>query len=140
MSTETNKAIATKMLAAVDAGNLDVAVQYLAPDFQAHLQGNPQPFDRDGWRQFGEMFRAGFSNSRHEILDIIAEGDRVVTRTRWQATHQDTFQGVPPTGKQVTLDSVMIARVVGDQIAEHWVTVDMTGFMQQLGAAQSVAA
>jgi predicted ester cyclase len=43
------------------------------------------------------------------------------------------FQGIPPTGKQVTLTSLEVYRVTGGKLAEEWVELDMLGLLQQLG-------
>jgi hypothetical protein len=47
------------------------------------------------------------------------------------------FQGIPPTGKRITVTGIWIDRMVDGKIAERWGQVDMLGVMQQLGAISS---
>jgi SnoaL-like polyketide cyclase len=35
------------------------------------------------------------------VEDMIAEGDKVVDRLTWQATHQGPFMGILPTGNRL---------------------------------------
>ena len=68
---------------------------------------------------------------------MIAEGDKVVARVRWTGTHQGEFQGIAPTGKQVTLRAITIYRIAGRKIVEVWEEADILGMMQQLGVIPS---
>jgi hypothetical protein len=60
---------------------------------------------------------------------------KVRTR-RWtiSGTHQDDFQGVPPTGRPITMKGIEFSRVVDGKIAEHWVQFDVLAVIQQIGA------
>jgi predicted ester cyclase len=40
----------------------------------------------------------------------------------------------PPTGKTVAFPLMIIYRLEGGKIAQHWMVVDMLSFMQQIGA------
>lgn len=55
---------------------------------------------------------------------------------RWTAcgTHEGQFQGMPPTGKQVTITGSSIYRTASGKLVEGWTIADMLGLMQQLGA------
>ena len=56
--------------------------------------------------------------------------------SRWTitGTHRGTFQGVPATGRQVTMAGIDFIRVVDGKIAEHWAQFDLVGVLQQIGA------
>jgi predicted ester cyclase len=49
-----------------------------------------------------------------------------------RGTHHGAFQGIPPTGKPVTLTGISIWRVDGGKIVESWHELDTLGLMQQL--------
>jgi predicted ester cyclase len=51
----------------------------------------------------------------------------------FHGTHRGEFQGIPPTNKQVGFSSIEVNRVVGGEVEEHWVELDLLGLMQQLG-------
>jgi predicted ester cyclase len=83
---------------------------------------------------------AGFP--RYEILadDMVAEGDKVVLRATFRGTHTRDFAGLAPTQRKVTQPFIIIYRVDGERIVEHWIGIDMLSFMQQLGAVPEPAA
>jgi predicted ester cyclase len=68
------------------------------------------------------------------VEDSVAGGDKVAARVTFRGTHEGEFQGIPPTGKQVTFTSIEFNRMAGNQVAEHWVELDLLGLLQQLGA------
>ncbi len=79
------------------------------------------------------LVEAGFP--RYELIpeDIIAEGDKVVVRALLRATQNGEFQGIPPTGKQVTLPAIVIYQIDNGKIVHHWLSFDSLSVLQQLG-------
>ncbi len=65
--------------------------------------------------------------------DMLAEGDKVVTRYTARATHKGPFMGIPATGKQVSVKGIQINRFADGKIAETWDHMDYLGLMTQLG-------
>ena len=116
-------------------GNIDAAGDYIAEDVVDHsaLPGNPPGLD--GPKAIFRMIRAGFPDHDAVIHDLVAEGDKVVTRKSFTGTHEGEFLGVPPTGRRVTIDVIDIVRVEDGRIVEHWNTVDLLGALQQMGVA-----
>ena len=129
---EENKALVRRFYEAFDQGGPDAAVAYLAPDARAYF-GSNAPMDREAAKQMLGMFSSAFPDGHHTFEEVIAEGDRVVTRGVWRGTHRGGFMGIPPTGKQVAISVVHIDRVAEGKIAEHWGQGDMLGLLQQLG-------
>jgi predicted ester cyclase len=80
------------------------------------------------------MLRAASPDLRFTVDDMIAEGDRVVTRWTARGTHKGVLFGCPPTGRPVTVEAIAIDRYVNGQITDHWAVRDDLGMMQQLGA------
>jgi steroid delta-isomerase-like uncharacterized protein len=117
-------------------GDIDACVGLLRPDFVANIAGAPEPaLGRDPWKQNALMFHAAFPDLRAEIEDIFGAGDRVAIRLTFRGTHRGAFFGLPATGRAVMFSSVEIYRVAGDQLAEEWVSPDVTSLMRQLGAS-----
>ena len=79
------------------------------------------------------MFRAAFPDVHVEIEDMIAEGDKVVTRFTIYGTHKGEYHGVSPSNKQVVFTETTTARVVGGKITDLWANVDSLGMWRQLG-------
>jgi predicted ester cyclase len=133
VSTEQTKAIVLQLYQAFDDRTLEQAFALLAPHFVAHLAGMAEPLDRNQFKQFGLSFYEAFSNGQHIFDEVIVEGNRVVTCGRFTANHLGAFQGLPPTGKQITIAIMHIDRVEDGKIVEHWGQGDAQGLMQQLG-------
>jgi predicted ester cyclase len=72
---------------------------------------------------------------RYELViqDMVAEGDKVAVRATLRATHQGVLMGIPPTGKHIEVPAIIIYRVDGGKIVQHWMNVDNLGLLQQLG-------
>ena len=77
-----------------------------------------------------------FPDAQVSVEDVIAEGDKVVTRYTIRGTHQgETEEFGPPTGKRVELEGITIHRIEGDKIVEEWERYDNLSALQQLGIA-----
>jgi steroid delta-isomerase-like uncharacterized protein len=122
---------ARRFIAALDAQDWASVMEQVAPDCRSHVGG--QTLDREGWKGMGQMFYAGFPDGAHEVVDLIAEDDRVAVRGRFEGTHTGDFQGIPPTGRRVALDMVLVYRFAGGRVAEHWGYFDGASLMAQLG-------
>jgi C-1 hydroxylase len=70
---------------------------------------------------------------RFEIDDMVAEGDKIVTRMTWRATHRDSYMCSRPTDREISCTVIGIARVTNGKIAEHWGVTDELYLMQQIG-------
>jgi predicted ester cyclase len=68
-----------------------------------------------------------------EIEDMIAEGDKVVTRVTGRGTHAGTWMQIEPTGSVVRVKGINIDRVVAGRIVEHWGEADTVGMLVQMG-------
>jgi steroid delta-isomerase-like uncharacterized protein len=133
-STEENKALYRRWFEeVVTGGDLELADGLLASDYVMHFPGSPAPVDREGHKQLLLMFRTGFPDWNEMVEDVIAEGDKVVIRVTGRGTHEGEFQGIPPTGNQVSVTGVGIGRIEEGRIAESWAEYDALGMMQQLG-------
>ena len=118
-------------------GDVSVAEEMLADDFVDHTPFGEIPGTREGVMQLFAMLRQAFPDLRAEIHDLLADGDRVVTRKTFHGTHQGDFMGMPPTGKQVAWDVIDIVEHRNDKMVAHWNVVDAFSLMMQLGAIPS---
>lgn len=67
------------------------------------------------------------------IDDMVAEGDKVVTRVTGRGTHQGIWMAIAPTGRQVQVKGINLDRVVDGRIVEHWGEADTVGMLLQMG-------
>lgn len=132
---EHNKALVRRGVEQVwNGANFDAADEIVAHDFVVHASrpGN-EIHGSEGAKQYFAMLHQAFPDLKFTIDDHIAEGDRVVTRWSARGTHKGEFQGIPPTGKEVTLSGIDIDRIAGGKIVECWMNLDELGLLQQLG-------
>jgi len=123
MSTEENKAIVRRYLGALSGKEKPAT---LVREFVADSD--------EALRQHITAMEAAFP--RYELIaeDMIAEGDKVVVRATVRGTHRGELMGIPPTGKEVSAGGILIYRITGAKIVEHWMQFDDLGTLQQLGA------
>ncbi|OOZ38490.1 hypothetical protein BOW53_15435 [Solemya pervernicosa gill symbiont] len=133
MSTEENKALARRFRETMDEGHGAGMEEFVAPQVVMNFPGVP-PLSRDQVKELVVAFYSAFPDLRQIFNDQIAEGEKVVSRVSFCGTHKGDFQGVPPTGKKVEFEAVLIDRFEDGKIVEHWSSLDMFGLMQQLGA------
>jgi predicted ester cyclase len=82
-----------------------------------------------------ENFRALFARMpdvQAAVEDRIIQGDKIVARMAFTATHTQPMQGIAPTGRRFTLRTIDIWRVENGKLAEHWDVVDTAGLQKQL--------
>jgi steroid delta-isomerase-like uncharacterized protein len=118
-------------------GNLDVADELFSRDYVNHDPASPEiPPGPEGVKQLAKMYRRAFPDLRFTIDEMLATGDRVVTRWTGEGTHRGPLRGLPATGRRVRVCGISIHRMAGGRIVETWVSWDTLGMMEQLGAAQ----
>lgn len=139
MAAEENKAIVQRFNVLVGevfrTGNVDALDEVLAPELVYHQPGAPP--DLQSYKRFFAMFRLACPDMRYTLEDMIAEGDKVVDRLTWHATHQGEFMGIPPTGNTLTVTEIHVNRIAEGRIVERWSEVDRLGLMRQLGLVPS---
>lgn len=100
----------------------DAADRFIAPDLVEHNPHLPQGLA--GKKRFIAALLAGFSDYHGDIQEMLAEGDKVVTRTLWTGTQDGPFLGRPATGNKVRFATADFYRIDNGKVAEHWDVVD----------------
>lgn len=129
MDSSANVAVVTRFYEqGVNQRRWDVVNGLLAPDFRH----NGQMLGVAGQRRNLEILYAAFPDVQVEILETVAQGDRVVTRMTWIGIQQGAFMGVPARGRRVQWSAISIIRVAGGKIAEANVIEDDLGLLRQI--------
>lgn len=135
MSTEENKQIVRRWREEIwGKGNVKIIDELHAPDFVGHYSGVPGgPIrGREALKQTFTTYLAAFE-IKVTTEFVLAEGDKVVVHDTNQVKHTGPFQGIPPTGKEVSASSTDIYRIADGRIAEQWFESDFTGLLLKLG-------
>ena len=140
---ETNKAIALRLVEVFNGRQLDRLEDVLHPKFRgrgisAFVPGGPEvgPGAR---RKLYEMFYQAIPDTRAEVLDVVAEGDKVVLVDRFGGTHRGEFLGRPGTGDRIEWMAIHIYTIRDGKVLEDAYLRDELAIMQQLGLAPSAA-
>jgi predicted ester cyclase len=101
----------------------------------------PEVEPRRGRAQFATEVRAVMAavpDSRWTISDLLVDGDRVAVRITWAGTYgPGPFRGVTvEEPRAFAVEHIHIYRLVGGELAEHWVVRDDLAMLRQLGALQ----
>lgn len=81
-----------------------------------------------------QRLRTAFPDLTATIDDVVAEGDRVVTRVTSRGTHAGSFAGAAPTGRQVSWAGIVVRRFEDGRMVEQWSKHDLLALLQQIGA------
>jgi steroid delta-isomerase-like uncharacterized protein len=134
---EENKALVRRYFEEIwDKGNLDLIDELFTTNFVRHgptgTEGEVRGLEE--FKGLVSMYRSAFPDLQVPIEDLVAEGDRVVSRWRTRGTHEGELMGIAPTGNQASVTGILIDRISGGKIEEEWVDYDTLHLMQQIGA------
>lgn len=125
-----NKTIVQRLVREVlNGGRLEVIDELYTPELASAA------------RRWIAPFRASFPDVHMEIVELIAEDDKVVGRFTCSATHSGAWRGYPATGRRFEdIDEVSIFRFRDSRIAAVWSLEDTLTRMEQLGLVPPTAA
>ena len=130
---EENKALALRSWEIVNRRDLDAVQEFYAPDLVWHEPDQDIHGSEEAKRFLATYFRA-FPDLTHAVEDVIAEGEKDVTRYTLSGTHRgETEEFGPPTGKRIELEGITIHRIEDGRIVEEWERYDNLSVLQQLG-------
>ena len=134
MSTEQLKSAAKRFIEqGLNQKNMAEFDLYFSPYVINHSVPPNLPPGREGRKLYMSTFLTAFPDLQFRIDDMIAEGDKLVTRWTSTGTHLGDLMGIPPTGNSATVTGIAIDRFVNGQSVENWGVFDQMGLMQQLG-------
>jgi len=85
-------------------------------------------------REWIGPFRESFPDFRMEVVDLIAEDDRVAAHFRCSGTHLGLWLGHPPTGRRFCdVDEIYIFRVSNGKLVGAFGVEDNLSRLLQLG-------
>ena len=132
-----NKETTKKILAAVDAGDLNAFAMYVSPNLIEHMPA-PPGVNASSHFELAKMmiagFHVGFPDGKTTPISIVAEGTMVMVHSRYTGTNTGSFMGMPATNKKVDIEQVdVISFDGGCKGVEHWGVLEQLAMLQQLG-------
>lgn len=134
MTPEQNKAIVTRFNKEVIEGKkINIASGFFTDDFINHAAPPGAPNNAEGMILFLQnILWKSLSDISVEILDQIAEEDRVVTRKTIHGLHIGEFLGQPASHKKIKINIIDIVRLRDGRYAEHWRMWDPQSIIAQI--------
>jgi steroid delta-isomerase-like uncharacterized protein len=141
-TTEKNKELVARYVAALNAHDSAAAQELVAPDMANHA-AIPEAQGAAGMaRILGKIWKA-MPDWRMTCEDVIAEGDRVVCRVRVRGTQTGPLEmaifPLPASGRETSTEQIHIFRIDGGRVVEHWAGRDDIAMLRQLGHLPAVA-
>lgn len=132
---EANKALVRRLFDEVwNSGAVDKIEELYSPDYVADYRPYaPLRRGHEAIRSMVQRAWATFPDYHEELLEMIAEGDKVVVRLLITGTQHGQWGVIPPTGKKVAMEEVIILRIVGGKVIEQRGLVDNLNGLRQLG-------
>ena len=132
---ERNKALVREYTDVINTYNWDRLDNLLSDGFIRHsfAAGEPAVRCRGDLIQFLRTQHKIFPKFKDQILDLIAEGDKVAARHSFKGTQLGKMGPYPVSHKDVNFEYLAMYRIEGEVIAEVWVEWDNYTSMKQLG-------
>jgi predicted ester cyclase len=128
---ERNKLLVRQMLQEMDgAPGTDITAKWMTPDYRLVVNGSA--IDLAGYREMTSAMTAAFSDLKHDIHHIVAEGDTVAVGVTFRAKHTGPYEGIAATGKQIAIEEIVVLKFRGDRVASEWAVVDLAAVEKQL--------
>ena len=131
-SLEANKEVVKKYHEVWSTGQVAELDSILAPDHISHFTDGKDEKSIDSVKAYVTKVRTAVPDLKDNILSVVAEGDKVVTRYKTGGIYQGKYKGVDATGKKLELNQSMMFRIANGKIAEDWGFGDSADLDNQL--------
>jgi steroid delta-isomerase-like uncharacterized protein len=129
---EQNKALIMRHYEAWNSGDVEALKEIFSLDYVYHSR----PGQEVSFEQMMEWLKPQmevFPDRVFSVEDILAKGDKVVSRFIFKGTHEGDTERLPATGKKFEIIGIEIWRVENGKIVESWDVHDSLSMWQQLG-------
>jgi predicted ester cyclase len=121
-----------RWLAAGDAGELDAFDELLHPDAVVHAPAGLSTAAVDDEKAVWRDARAAMPDLRHEVQEVVVDGDVEMARVVVTGTLTARFAGVEGSGP-FRIDQAVITHLRNGKIAEAWEIADIAALRAQVG-------
>jgi predicted ester cyclase len=109
-------------------------MEMTTPDYALYSpSGNPYPRSREDEVENVKIVWKSFPDMSLSIEELIAVGDKIITRCVIRGTQEGEFMGIPATGKKIDISGIIISRIENGKLVEEWREMDTLRCMFQLG-------
>jgi steroid delta-isomerase-like uncharacterized protein len=130
---ESNQRAVERAIDDWNRGNLPEYLQLYSEDVVLHGYAGVEPGFANVRRFYEDWWRA-FPGSKLVLNDVVTARNKVACRFVIEGIHAGSFQGIPSSGKAVSVSGFTILRFVGGKCIERWSLVDSLTLLTQIGA------
>jgi len=118
-------------------GRLDMVDELYAPEFESGTTragaGTGTLGDREAIKSMHAEWDEAFPDLEFEITTLLEDGDTVLAAWEARGTHEGTFRGIEPTGRQIDVNGFSYRRAEDGRYVAATDTVSMVNMLAQLG-------
>jgi predicted ester cyclase len=133
--TDPRETVVFRWLAAGDAGDFDTFDDLMHPDAVVHAPAGLSTTSADEEKAVWRDALAAMPDLRHEVQEVVADGDVEMARVVVTGTLGSDFAGVEGTGRSFRIDQAVITHLRDGKIAEAWEIADIASLRDQVGAS-----
>ncbi len=132
---EENKALVRKLTEEVwNRAQLSKIPDYYADDYVVDYRPfAPVRRGQDAIRGMVERAHASFSNYHETLTDLLADGDKVVSRFTVTGVQTGKWGSIPPTGRALSFDEIVILTIRDGKVIHQTGIADNVFALHQLG-------
>ncbi len=121
-----------RWLAAGDRGDVDEFDDLFHPDARVHAPRGLSTESREAEKAVWLDAVAAMPDLRHEVQDVVIDGDIEMARVVVTGTLVGDFGGLPGSGKGFRMDQAVICHLRDGKIAEAWEIADVGSLADQV--------
>lgn len=136
MGIEENKAVVRRQFELLNQGDTEgAAASWAAESFNHGRKADPA--------RLAQVYASLHTVlERHDLHEMIAEGDWVAVRTTCHGefagrpelpVNDGIFSGIEPSGRTYSVQHIHLFRIAGGKLTEHWANRDDLGAARQIG-------
>ena len=123
-----------RWLAAGDAGDLDAFDDLLHTDVVVHAPLGLSTTNVDDEKKVWEEALAAMPDLRHDVQEVVVDGDVEMARVKVTGTMAASFAGVEGSGRSFRIDQAVITHLRNGKVIEAWEIADIAALRAQVSA------
>jgi steroid delta-isomerase-like uncharacterized protein len=123
--------VVARWLAAGDSGDVEAFDDLLHRDVVVHAPRGLSTEDLESEKQVWRDAVTAMPDLRHEVQEVVAQGNVEMARVIVTGTLRHDFAGVPGSGRSVRMDQAVICHLDDGKITEAWEIVDVGSLVDQ---------
>jgi predicted ester cyclase len=120
-----DRTVVFRWLAAGDRGDVDAFDDLIHPDAVIHAPRGLSTTSVDDEKAVWREALAAIPDLRHEVQEVVVDGDVEMARVIVTGTPAATFAGVEPSGRSFRMDQAVITHLRDGKIVEAWEIADV---------------